>query len=128
MRRAGTRLPGGLLGWVERAGNRLPDPATIFVGLGVLTLLASTLAARAGLSVAHPATGTPVVAGAQGGPDGQQDHVAAVFKRFLHRFRLRLNRFSTSTTHSTSELAPITAASCVGESGIVPNSVCRNGA
>ena len=62
MRRAGTRLPGGLLGWVERAGNRLPDPATIFVGLGVLTLLASTLAARAGLSVAHPATGTPVVA------------------------------------------------------------------
>lgn len=47
---------------IERVGNRLPDQITIFVGLGILTLLASTLAARAGLAVGHPATGERIVA------------------------------------------------------------------
>ena len=55
-------MPGGVLGCIERMGNRLPEPATMFASLGVLTLLASSVVARAGLSVPHPVTGVPVVA------------------------------------------------------------------
>lgn len=47
---------------IERLGNRLPDPATFFVALAVLTLLASWLAARLGVQVPHPRDGTPIAA------------------------------------------------------------------
>lgn len=53
-------MGGGLLGRIERVGNRLPEPATLFAGLGLLTLLASSVVARTGLTVPHPATGAPV--------------------------------------------------------------------
>lgn len=48
---------------VERGGNALPHPATLFALLALLVVLASWLASVAGLSVAHPASGelvTPV--------------------------------------------------------------------
>jgi len=51
-----------LLDGVERVGNRLPDPLTLFVALGAAVLLASWLAARAGVSVTHPGTGATVAA------------------------------------------------------------------
>lgn len=60
MRYTHRAVGGGLLGRIERVGNRLPDPATLFAGLGLLTLLASSAVARAGLTVAHPATGAAV--------------------------------------------------------------------
>lgn len=41
-----------LLGWVERTGNRLPDPVTLFAGGALAVLLASALAA--GWSMPHP--------------------------------------------------------------------------
>lgn len=42
---------------VERGGNALPHPATLFAILAGVVLVASWLASRAGLAVAHPATG-----------------------------------------------------------------------
>ena len=51
------RLLSRLLGSVERVGNALPEPATLFAILAVGTLLLSGLAEAVGLAVAHPATG-----------------------------------------------------------------------
>lgn len=45
---------GRLLALVERAGNRLPDPATLFVLLGALVLVLSFVGATAGWTVADP--------------------------------------------------------------------------
>lgn len=42
---------------IERAGNRLPDPVTLFVGLILLVMFCSCLSAVFGVSVNHPATG-----------------------------------------------------------------------
>ena len=39
---------GGWLGWIERAGNRLPDPATLFLIGTVLVMIASAVAAKSG--------------------------------------------------------------------------------
>jgi len=47
---------------IESVGNRLPDPVTIFAGLAVLALIASALAAAAGLNVAHPVSGEIIAA------------------------------------------------------------------
>ena len=43
-----------LLAIVERVGNRLPDPATLFVILGVAVLAMSFIGARLGWSAADP--------------------------------------------------------------------------
>ena len=45
---------GGWLGWVERTGNRLPDPAFIFLYLIGILVVVSVLADFAGLSALHP--------------------------------------------------------------------------
>ncbi|WP_375204380.1 AbgT family transporter [Hyphococcus sp.] len=60
------RAQKGFLGWVERTGNRLPDPVFIFFYLIIALVAVSILAAVAGLSVPHPtqkdaATGAPVM-------------------------------------------------------------------
>ena len=47
---------------IERAGNRLPHPATLFVLLTLLVIGLSALAARAGVTVAHPTTGAMITA------------------------------------------------------------------
>lgn len=44
----------GLLGWVERTGNRLPDPVFLFIQLIGLLMVISIIASLAGLAVAHP--------------------------------------------------------------------------
>ncbi|WP_298990383.1 AbgT family transporter [uncultured Pseudokineococcus sp.] len=43
-----------VLGWVERTGNRLPEPFVLFLGLFVLVALVSTLGAVLGVSVTVP--------------------------------------------------------------------------
>ncbi|WP_035444869.1 AbgT family transporter [Atopococcus tabaci] len=52
----------GLLKWLERVGNKLPDPAFLFVILAVITMVASAVAAQFDLSVTYEgvnsATGT----------------------------------------------------------------------
>jgi aminobenzoyl-glutamate transport protein len=47
----------GILGWIERTGNTLPDPVMIFAWLMLATVIISTIAAFGGLSAAHPVTG-----------------------------------------------------------------------
>lgn len=49
--------PGGLLGWVERIGNRLPDPAMIFVWLIGFLILLSILGSWLGWSASLPYAG-----------------------------------------------------------------------
>ncbi|MEO0463589.1 MAG: AbgT family transporter [Pseudomonadota bacterium] len=54
---------GGILGWIERSGNKLPDPVFLFFGLIVVLIAISVVASLAGVSAAHPteideATGT----------------------------------------------------------------------
>jgi aminobenzoyl-glutamate transport protein len=54
----------GFLGWIERAGNRLPDPVFLFLYLIVLLVVVSVLCVMAGVSAIHPtqlaADGSPL--------------------------------------------------------------------
>lgn len=45
---------------VERVGNRLPDPITLFVLFMAIVLVASWMAAGVGLSATHPGTGEEI--------------------------------------------------------------------
>ncbi|TAK50968.1 MAG: AbgT family transporter [Gammaproteobacteria bacterium] len=49
-----------VLGAIERGGNALPHPATLFAILALLVILGSWLGARLGLAVQHPRTGATV--------------------------------------------------------------------
>ena len=68
MTRAGGQAGGrndGVLGWIERTGNRLPDPVFIFFYLIAALVVVSVLASLAGYSALHPtqrdAGGAPVL-------------------------------------------------------------------
>ncbi len=73
---------GGVLGWVERLGNRLPDQITIFVSLAVLTLVASAIAAASGVKVAHPISGKDITAFSLLSRDGMQWVLSNVVANF----------------------------------------------
>lgn len=45
---------GGFLGWVERSGNKLPDPVVLFFWLIVGLVAISILASLTGVSASHP--------------------------------------------------------------------------
>ncbi|HSQ69263.1 MAG TPA: AbgT family transporter, partial [Steroidobacteraceae bacterium] len=47
---------------VERIGNALPDPTTLFALLALAVIVISGIAAQFDLSVAHPTTGEPIEA------------------------------------------------------------------
>ena len=47
----------GFLGWIERIGNKLPDPFWLFVILAGVVAVSSWLASKAGLSAIDPASG-----------------------------------------------------------------------
>jgi aminobenzoyl-glutamate transport protein len=56
----------GFLGWIERSGNKLPDPVFLFFGLIFGLIAVSVVASLAGVEAAHPtevdaATGAPVI-------------------------------------------------------------------
>lgn len=58
-----TQTQSGFLGWIERTGNRLPDPVLLFVWFIVILIALSVIAAALGWSAPHPgeidpATGT----------------------------------------------------------------------
>ncbi|MEQ8953615.1 MAG: AbgT family transporter, partial [Gammaproteobacteria bacterium] len=59
----------GILAWIERAGNRLPDPVFIFVYCIVAVVAVSVLCALAGVSAPLPtrmdAAGNPVIVSAE---------------------------------------------------------------
>jgi aminobenzoyl-glutamate transport protein len=46
---------------IEKLGNRLPEPVTLFLILCALIIVASWLGSILGVSVTHPSTGQPVV-------------------------------------------------------------------
>jgi aminobenzoyl-glutamate transport protein len=49
-----------LLGTIERVGNALPHPASLFAILAAIVVLASGVGSWLGLEVTHPGTGEPV--------------------------------------------------------------------
>lgn len=51
---AQTSSQNGILGWVERTGNRLPDPVFIFFYLIIALVIISIISAMAGVSAFHP--------------------------------------------------------------------------
>ncbi|MDW8393392.1 MAG: AbgT family transporter [Chitinophagales bacterium] len=53
-------LTNRLLRFIERVGNRLPHPATLFALLALLTLLLSWVVSLMGVSVEHPGTGESI--------------------------------------------------------------------
>ena len=55
---------GGILGWVERTGNKLPDPVFIFFYLIIALVVVSIIAAMAGVSALHPTEMDPSTGGA----------------------------------------------------------------
>jgi aminobenzoyl-glutamate transport protein len=48
------------LSWIERAGNALPHPGTLFALMAGLVVIVSGIAARFGLSAEHPGTGETI--------------------------------------------------------------------
>ena len=60
-----TANAGGVLGWIERTGNRLPDPVFLFVYLIGFMIVVSVIATALGVSAEHPTQvnpdGSPVV-------------------------------------------------------------------
>jgi aminobenzoyl-glutamate transport protein len=61
--RAPRRSPlAAVLDGLERFGNALPDPATMFLALAGLVVVASAVCAALGVSVPHPQDGTPIEA------------------------------------------------------------------
>ncbi|WND02762.1 AbgT family transporter [Temperatibacter marinus] len=47
-------LNSGILGWIERTGNRLPDPVFLFLWLILFLVIASVLLSSMGVSALHP--------------------------------------------------------------------------
>ena len=50
----------GFLGWIERIGNKLPDPFWLFVILSGVVAVSSWIASKAGLSAIDPASGEEI--------------------------------------------------------------------
>ncbi len=46
--------PKGILGWIERTGNKLPDPVFLFLYLIAGLMVVSILASLFGWSAIHP--------------------------------------------------------------------------
>lgn len=54
------KLSQRFLSGVERVGNKLPDPITLFVLLSVIVVVLSAICSAAGISAVHPGTGETV--------------------------------------------------------------------
>ena len=80
----------GILGWIEKTGNRLPDPAFIFLYLIGVLIVISLIAAGLNVSAAHPtktlADGTPEIIRATSllSPDNIQKLWVDMPKTFTH--------------------------------------------
>lgn len=48
------------LAWIERVGNALPHPGTLFAGMALLVIVLSGVFAGMGVSVTHPGTGAVI--------------------------------------------------------------------
>jgi aminobenzoyl-glutamate transport protein len=68
---------------IERAGNVLPHPATLFVILSAILLVVSAVAARSGLAVTHPGTGEIVRAVSLLSVEGMQRILVSLVANFV---------------------------------------------
>ena len=68
---------------VERVGNALPHPATLFLGLSVLVVVVSWALYQAGLQVVHPVTGKTVVTANLLSVEGLQRIILGVLPNFI---------------------------------------------
>ena len=59
-RKESTNESAGFLGWIEKIGNKLPDPFWLFVILSGVVAVSSWLASRAGLSAVDPSSGEEI--------------------------------------------------------------------
>lgn len=71
------------LGGVERAGNALPHPATLFVGLAALVVVVSWICHTLGVTVTNPASGKVVAAVNLLSVDGVQRMILELTRNFL---------------------------------------------
>ncbi|MCH2124337.1 MAG: AbgT family transporter [Pirellulaceae bacterium] len=62
----------GILGLIERIGNRLPDPVTLFIVGAFVVLIGSEIAVQSGWSVKNPTTGEIEVAKSLLSSEGMQ--------------------------------------------------------
>lgn len=69
---------------VERLGNRLPHPASLFVILATCVVLLSAALSAAGASVVHPATGKPVAVMNLLSSDGARRLVMELLPNFIN--------------------------------------------
>ncbi|WP_257203391.1 AbgT family transporter [Corynebacterium cystitidis] len=73
----------GFLGFVERVGNKLPHPFWLFVILGGITLVASWIGSRIGMSATQPDTGDTVEVVSLLTRDGLQQMVSDAVNNFV---------------------------------------------
>lgn len=67
---------------IEVGGNKLPDPATLFLALSGIIMLISWLAASAGTAVKHPGTGDMVAVKSLLSKDGLDFILTSLVKNF----------------------------------------------
>ena len=80
---SGTGRLGGVLGLVERVGNKLPNPFLLFVGLLVLIAIASSVVAAFGVTVTVPGVKEAVPVRAALAPDGLVALMDGVIDNFV---------------------------------------------
>jgi len=51
---------GGILGWIERMGNRIPDITMLFICAFAITCIASAILSQMHFDYVHPSTGAPI--------------------------------------------------------------------
>lgn len=72
----------GMLDIVEKVGNKLPDPVTLFIVFAVVVLIASHFAAMAGVEAVNPATNETVAAVSLLTAEGFQKIMTMMVKNF----------------------------------------------
>lgn len=51
---------GGILGWIEKMGNRIPDITMLFICAFVITCVLSAILSQMHFDYVHPSTGAPI--------------------------------------------------------------------
>ena len=75
--------PSGILGAIERIGNKLPDPAVLFIALLGIVWVLSWLLSYVTFDVFHPATGDRIVVANQLAGDNFVQFMADMVNRFV---------------------------------------------
>lgn len=77
------KKPGGILGWIEWAGNKLPDPAMLFVWALLIVWLLSFLLADVAFAEIDPRTKRPIEVKNQLAPEALTTFLARMVQTFV---------------------------------------------